>query len=787
VRTGTAPAATAVATERRDSGGIVVRRRSRPDGGGVPGRAHAERRTGDLPGTAHAVPGNGYGSGNGYGPACGRCGSATGPTDRYCRRCGTLLIVAAPQEERRTVSVLFVDMVGFTSLAAAMDPEDVRAIQNEYFHAVSQVIQEWNGVVEKYVGDAVMAVFGVPRSHEYDAYRAVGAALQLRQVLNGHRFGDGLRIRTRVGVATGEAVVDLAARDGSQALVSGDVVNTASRIQAYAAEGTAVVTAATRQATGAFVRYRLLPPARVAGKSEPLELWQACAIEDPGTAVTPDDDSVPMVGRHAEFTAIMERLTLAISDRVPQLVSVVGPAGAGKSRLVREVAHQIGANPEVCWQVGHCSPHGGGRYQPLAEMISRLAGFADGGAPNRRELATWVDELFGPAACPPGIGDALAALLGTAGSGIDAPDQPAPDQPAPDQPAPDWPRDATERAWQRVLLTAASRRPLIIVVEDLHRADPTMVRFLWDLFEAAAASPEPIPLAILVTYRPELPQLVDPSYSDHGHVIFLRPLESGQAGRLLRHLLDRAGRCPTLVDRLLPLIDGNPLYAHEYVRALGEDLTTVATPERVRVLISARLDHLDDLDRSALQAAAVVGQSVWPDALAAVLDTDPEYAHLALRRLHAHDLLVRRADSAIAGQPEYAFAEVAVRLTAYGQLPRAVRAERHRRAAQWFDTMAESGRGDLADLRVQHWTIAQDLARTLHWDIESYLVGAQRAFAAAARHVVRKPATTTPHRRAYRLRVSHCTPHPVRRPGPRLDPRRSRRRPAVTGERARSP
>jgi class 3 adenylate cyclase len=718
----TAPAATAVASMRRDSGGVVNERRSRPDGGGLLGPLDGDRR---------------------IFPPCRRCGAAAEATDRYCGRCGSALATTAAQVERRTVSVLFVDMVGFTGLAAALDPEDVRAVQSEYFHAVSDVIHRWNGVVEKYIGDAVMAIFGAPRSHEYDAYRAVRAALELRHTLSGRRFPTGLQLRTRIGVATGEAVVDLdAARDGSQVLVSGDVVNMASRVQASAAEGTVIVNAATRRATAAFVRYGALPPITVAGKPEPLPVFQACAVERPGAATGRDDSAIPMVGRHRELAAILDRLTLAVSRGVPQLVSIVGHAGTGKSRLVRELARRVGANQEVRWRVGYCSPHGDGRYEPLAQIVREHAGIDEGGDPEtiRRQLTTWVRELLGPDGSP-AVPDALAVLLGVPGAPASTGSAAA--------------GDDAERAWQRVLLASASQQPLVLVIEDLHRADPAMTRFVRDLFSAAAAAPRPVALAVLVTRRPDLTDVAGARSSDRVPTVFLRPLADVETGRLLHHLLDRAGHPPALVERLLPLVGGNPLYACEYVRALGAAGTDLATPERVRAMLSARIDQLDDLDRAALQAAAVVGHCVWPDALAAVLGTDPQYAHVALQRLEARGLLVRRPNSTVASQPEYAFAEVAVRHTAYGRLPRAVRAERHRRAALWLDAMAESGRSEHDEACARHWVVAHELAQALNWDAGPYLVAARRAFAAAARRAMLEGASGRSRHLAYQaLRLS---------------------------------
>ncbi len=302
------------------------------------------------------------------------CHNAAGPARRYQARSGTPQEpppIRATREERRVVTVLFVDMVGFTSLASSLDPEDVRALQTEYFAAVTEVVHRWNGVVEKYVGDAVMAVFGVPRSDGYDAFRAVRAGMQLRKALHDRFMPSGRLVRTRVGIATGEALVDLAAAvDGGQGFVSGNVVNTAARVQTHTAADTVIVTNSTHNATKSFIRYRQLPPATVAGKPEPLELWRPLEVTTGPTAADHGKE-VPLVGRRAELGAMAGWIERAYRDGTPQVLSVVGPAGSGKSRLVRELAHLVGAGAgePVRWRITRCSLDGS-----LAEALAEMTG-----------------------------------------------------------------------------------------------------------------------------------------------------------------------------------------------------------------------------------------------------------------------------------------------------------------------------------------------------------------------------------------------------------------------------
>ncbi|OLB73363.1 MAG: hypothetical protein AUI14_26310 [Actinobacteria bacterium 13_2_20CM_2_71_6] len=493
----------------------------------------------------------------------------------WCPTCGGHAAESTAHEERRTVSVLFADMVGFTALASDLDPEDVRALQRGYFRAVRQVVHRWDGVVEKYAGDAVLAVFGALRCDEHDAYRAVRAGLQVHEALRGRRFPPGLPVRAKVGIATGEALVDLAGVcDGGQALVSGDVVNVASRLQGHAAAGTVVVSAATRRATGSLIRYEDLPRTAVAGKPEPLEIFRAAGMEHR----RPADDAAPFVGRDAELATLTGRLTRAFSGRVAQLVSVAGPAGTGKSRLVREAADRL----PVTTLVGHCVPGGDGRYEPLAQMVRGFAGIRDGDdEPTvRRLLGAALAGLVGADELP----DLVAVLPGVLGGQL-------------------APREA-ERVWRRLLITAASRSPLLVVIEDLQWAAPALARFVRDFVTSAPA----VPLGIVVTRRPESTEVTAGLPADRAGSVTLPPLGTGETARLLRHLLDRAGRSPMLAGRLLPVVSGNPLYAREYVNLLtgpGSPGAELPVPELLRAIVSARIDRLDPADRAALQAAAV--------------------------------------------------------------------------------------------------------------------------------------------------------------------------------------
>jgi len=689
----------------------------------------------------------------------------------------------ALNEERRWVSVLFVDIAGYTVLAARLDPEDVRALQQEYFRRVHRVVRRWGGIVEKYIGDAVLAVFGAPRSDEHDAYRAVLAGMEIQAVLAGLTLADGSPVRVRVGIATGEAVVDLAAaRDGGQALVCGDVVNVAARLQAHAEADTVVVTAATRRATAPLVRYQGLPALVLAGRPAPVATWRALGVEPRPAARC----GAPVTGREAELATVAGQLTRALRGHTPALVPVVGPAGSGKSRLVRELAARgLGASAgEPQWWVGRCPPGPAGPYAPIADLVQAQAGVrtTDDAGAVRRKLARWAGALVTAAELPPVL-DALVGLV-----------TPPPGPGDPPGPARGTTADgATEQALLH-LLRSAARQPLVLVIEDLHLADTATTRLVRRLPAAASR----LPLAVVATHRPD-PRL-DGSL---GAAVALGPLSTQETRRLLCHLLAGAGQATGLADRLLPLVGGNPGYAEEYVRTLAEQYPpdgqpvdgNLPVPPRVRGIVSARLGGVEQPDRTVLQAAAVLRDAVWPEAVAALLDMGVAQAGAALSRLERLGLLVQRQPEAVPGRPRYEFAEAVVQQVVYVQLPRAARGWLHRRAAERLPADLVRRCHDVDVQRAGHWLAASALAPVLHQDGQPYLVAACTALALAAHRAMRRGTTGRAWELAARTQrlwptgASASRTHPllagVLTPAPAGGPASTRapstRRPAVRG------
>ncbi|MEU3457030.1 adenylate/guanylate cyclase domain-containing protein [Micromonospora sp. NPDC006766] len=547
-------------------------------------------------------------------------------------------------EERRVVTVLFADIVGSTGLIERLDPEDVRELQRAYFTTVAGVLRRWNGVVEKYVGDAVMALFGARGSDGFDAYRAVRAGLEIQETLN-RRAPAGTRLRVRVGVATGEALVDLAAtRDGGHGTASGAVITTAARLQEYAPPGGVVVCAATRRATAGLVEQRPLATMAVAGKAFPLDLWRVIGVARPA----PTRHQGPLIGRRRELATACDEITRAVRDGQPRWVSVAGPVGSGRSRLLHELARAVPTvdGRPVRWCVAHCPPYPDGELAPLADMVRAFAGARDTGPTEtvRQRLAGALDGLL-PAdrrgAAARALADFVAAPGDAGASGRGA------------------------EAWREVLLALATSVPVVVAVDDLDRAAPTLSRFLHRLF--AAASERQLPLVVVATHGPGWADLLPDAAGRRRHVP-LPALGAVDTGRLLRQLLDRAGRPAALAAELLPLVGGNPAVARAHVRALGEDADPAGVPEAVRRMVDARLDQLNGHQRAVLMAAAAHRANVDPGTVEQLLDWPAGHAEPVLRALLAAGLL-RRAGGG------YAVADATVARVARHRLPRALRAE----------------------------------------------------------------------------------------------------------------
>ncbi len=644
---------------------------------------------------------------------CPVCGAEVPPQARFCPSCGAALDATLPAEtaggtpppleERRLVTIVFADLAGFTEHSDRADPEDVRRILVPFHEAAKEEIERFGGTLDKFIGDAAMGVFGAPVAHEDDAERAVRAALAIRD-----RFAQG-ELPVRIAVHTGEAIVTLGEGPVVGERVAGDVVNTASRLQGFAPEGSVIVGEPTQRATRHVVEYRSVPATAVKGKAEPLVAWVAASIRDDGSE-RDEDDPPPFVGRVRERELLHDLLQRTIEDRTPRLVTVVGEPGIGKTRLVGDLHEHTRATHEGhAWHRGHCRPYGESiTFAALGEIVRSIAGIAP-------------DETVGEAVRRL---DADIAVLD-----LDAGDRgwlSARLRPLVGSTAADIPADSDESytAWSRYLETTAERTPLTIVVEDLHWADDAMLDFLDSLMERA---PE-VPLFLMCTARPELyaRRAGWAAGVAHATTISLSPLTDPEMTGLLASLLVRSIMSLDDSDALLRRAAGNPLYAREFVHMLedrglgavgGVDSPDAAVPDTVQALIAARLDALDPPERAVLQAASVIGDRFWKGALAAIA---PDVSDLesSLHTLQRRGLIRRSSATSVPSETELSFAHGLIRDVAYGRLPRPARSRLHRSVTAWLEERSDDGMAARADLMASHATRALDLARASGLDDE---------------------------------------------------------------------
>jgi len=634
--------------------------------------------------------------------------------------------------------VLFIDAIGSTPYTELADPETVRAQQSNLFATVRRVVRQYGGVVEKYIGDAAMALFGAPVSTETDAVRCVRAGLDLQRALA--RAGDPASLAPgsspgsadawtfRVGIATGEALVDVAAaHDGGQAIVAGDVVNTAARLQLESPAGGVLVCGATHGATRTEIRYAAQAPIMLRGRSTPTEVWLAVAPVQP--QLDEKSDQITMVGRDHELGLLVSALHHVVREQTPRLVTVLGPAGIGKSRLVRALYQHAEhlVDVRVCWRSGRCPPFGENvAYAALADIVKAQAGALATDTPEaaRDRLDAALQDLV-PVGESARLSDALRPLLGLPGSPLSTED--------------------AESAWRRFLLALAARGPTVLVFEDLHWADERMLRFV----EMLSGTVRDVPLLVVCTARPELLDR-EPTWAGamHGMLsISLTPLRDDSIAALYGQMFGQAAFPPELLRPLVELADGMPLYAQEYVRMLIDSGTLrqadhtwimessddLPMPESVHAVIANRIDLLDAGERAVLQAAAVVGARFWPSAVAAALNTGVDVVERALRSLEQRDLVREQPDSTMADEPEYRFRHVLVSDVCYERLPRAERMARHTRTADWLDARVDSRGTELAEVVAHHRFTAFATARALGLDTRPYAGPALAALRQAAR------------------------------------------------------
>jgi class 3 adenylate cyclase/MoxR-like ATPase len=660
---------------------------------------------------------------------CPTCDEQNADRARFCSQCGAPFenVSGADRRERRVVSVLFADLVGFTSRSEHLDVEDVEAMLTRYHRLLRGELERHGGTVEKFIGDAVMALFGAPAAHEDDPERAVRAGLSIQEVMEQLRRRDGVDLHVRVGVTTGEVLVRLGADPhAGEGMASGDVVNTAARLQSAAPADGLLVDETTYRSTDRAINYDAVAAVAAKGKREPVAVWLAQAPR----SLLPEQSRVgdlPLVGRDDELSQLLSALGRARREPSTQLVTIIGAPGIGKSRLVEELSAQVEAMRDlVRWRRGRSLAYGESvALWALAEMVKAEAGILESDAADTTaaKLDAMVSGLLVDQRDREWVLGQLRPLVGLemAGRPLSA----------------EGGRVEAFAAWRKLFEAMAEDGATVLVFEDVHWADEALLEFI-DLLAERAGS---VPLLIICTARPEL--LERRSVWGGGKInaltINLTPLSEEATGQLLAALLDQALLPAHTQHMLLTRAEGNPLYALEYVRMLRDRGMLVrddsgwrlvaepsGLPESVQGIIASRLDTLTDDERRLVQAAAVVGRTAWLGAVCAVDETSPRQAEEALHRLERKQLLVRSRRSSVAREMEFSFTHAVTQEVAYAQIPRLERANKHQMVAGWIEKLAGE-RDDKAELLAYHYQTALQLRIQAGEDVATLVATARSA------------------------------------------------------------
>jgi class 3 adenylate cyclase/tetratricopeptide (TPR) repeat protein len=616
--------------------------------------------------------------------ACGSCGAELPTGARFCAFCGTAVeTTSAGSQERRIVTILFVDLVGFTERSDRADPEDVRRTLVPFHRRVKEDLEAFGGTLDKFIGDAVMGVFGAPVAHEDDPVRAVRAALKILGSIEDLRRQDP-DLAVRIAVETGEAVVSFGVGPQVGEAVTGDVVNTTSRMQSLAPLDSVVIGEATLRAVRDRFEVEALPSATVKGKSEPLRAWRVLAERtEVGT------DPTPFVGRRSELATLVERFDEVARSGSSRVVTVVAEAGVGKSRLVAELARDLGDRARRL--TGTCIPYGEGvTFAPVEQTMRELIGI-DPAADMATATALLEAHAARIEADPQDrrwLVRTLDAVLGL-GATLEGPSLGA---------------DEIAQGWTRVLRAAAAERPVLLAIEDLHDAMSAFV----DVLVAAAELLRTSPVLIVATTRPEHPLPLDALEGSSSLVV--GALDEDETRAIVGAVLPEDAVPEAARAAVLERSAGNPLYAIEFARMLAEggSATDAATPPSVQALIAARLDAVPAEIRALALDAAVLGDEVWPEALGSLADREPRDVRDGLEDLARRGLLASRTSS-LPDREAYGFAHTLIREVAYGRLPRAARARRHLAAGRWLEAETGERADEWAESLARHYASAAEL------------------------------------------------------------------------------
>jgi class 3 adenylate cyclase/tetratricopeptide (TPR) repeat protein len=634
-------------------------------------------------------------------PAAGSAGGATGSgsVSAYVSQMGGGSAAGAgattPVAERRLVTVLFADLVGFTTISEGRDPEEVRELLSRYFDVAREAIERYAGTVEKFIGDAVMAVWGAPTAHEDDAERAVRAALDVVDAVK--TLGPGLQ--ARAGVLTGEAAVTVGAR--GQGMVAGDLVNTASRLQSASLPGMVLVGEATQRATSGSIAYEPAGEQLLKGKAAPVAAYHALrVVARRGGAGRGDKLEPPFVGRDSELRLLKDLFHTTSREKRVRLVSVTGQGGIGKSRLAWELRkYADGVAEDLFWHEGRSPAYGQGiTFWALGEMVRARAQLleTDDHETTRTKVAASVSRWFPDGDDHDRVVRALGALLGVA----------------------DAPAGGAEElfgAWRLYFERMAEQFLVTMVFEDLHWADPGTLDFVDHVLEWSRN----VPILIVTLARPQLLE-TRPDWGAGRRnflALDLEPLGEEPMRELLKGLVPDLSE--PAVRSIVARAEGIPLYAVETIRMLAADgrireredggfepvgeVGELAVPDSLHALIAARLDALAPADRSLVQDAAVLGQSFTPAGLSAVSGLDEATLLTQLRDLVRADLLTEERDERSPERGQFAFVQALIREVAYSTLALRDRRSRHLAAARFFESLGDD---ELAGALAAHYLAA---------------------------------------------------------------------------------
>jgi predicted ATPase/class 3 adenylate cyclase len=599
---------------------------------------------------------------------CPNCGEENPARFRLCGFCGAQLAPELPpQEVRKTVTIVFSDLKGSTNLGEALDSESLREVMSRYFEEMQAILEEHGGRVEKYIGDAIMAVFGLPRIHEEDALRAVRAAAAMQAALR--TLNDeleerwGVRLENRTGVNTGEVVAgDPAA---GQRLVTGDAVNVAARLEQAAPTLEILVGEPTYRLVRHAVDVEPVEPLPLKGKSEPVPAYRLLAVREAAEGIARRHDR-PLVGREPELAQLEAEFGLTSAAESCRLVTIIANAGVGKSRLIEEFGNAVGDQGRVL--SGRCLPYGRGQtYWPLVEIFRKAASISDDDSPDQAigKLAS----LFGAAAQE--ITERVASAVGL----------------SPVQYPPE------ELFWgvRKGLEALAGDAPLVIVFEDIHWAETTLV----DLIEHLFATVSGVPLVLLCAARPDFLQQ-RPEWSEQGAVLTLETLSEDESVRVIENVLG-AGLVPELSRRIVDAAEGNPLFVEQLLSMLiddgvlrrtngdwiaEEDLSGISVPPTINALLAARLDGLSREERAVIEPAAVIGHVFDQAALDAIVE-EPVRVDLESHISSLVEKQMLQPEPSVDDEQKFRFHHILIRDAAYNGVLKRMRATLHERFADW--------------------------------------------------------------------------------------------------------